>query len=104
MTGLPVENSLFAFLLEEMQHPKIDLSEVIADIHITAFRLERIEPGLWWDVATGRPRLLHPNISHWMAHYGFSSVDVMPVAAVIVFRDSLRSRLEILERGLSNAS
>jgi len=99
-----VENDLITLLLAEMQQPKCDLSEAIADIHISAFCLERLEPGLWWDIATGRPRMLHPNIAHWMAHYGFSSVDQMPVAAVLTFRDSLRSRLEILERGLSDAS
>lgn len=104
MNDLSVENSLFAFLIEEMKQPKCDLSEAIADIHISAFCLERIEPGLWWDVATGRPRLLHPNISHWMAHYGFSSVGEMPAAAVIVFRDSLRKRLELMQKGVIDVS
>lgn len=99
-----MEPGLIASLLEEMQQPKTDLSDVIADIHIYAFCLERLEPGLWWDLATGKSRMLHPNIAHWMAHYGFSSVDEMPAKAVIVFRNSLQSRLEVLERGLSDAS
>ncbi|MGB3787803.1 MAG: hypothetical protein WA949_07320 [Phormidesmis sp.] len=98
-----MEPDLINRILEELQLPKVDLSGVIAEIHIYAFRLERLEPGLWWDVATGRPRLLHPNIAHWMAHYGFASMDDLPPAALITFRESLRSRLEILERGLSDA-
>lgn len=98
-----MENDLITALLAEMQQPKCDLSDAIADIHISAFCLERLEPGLWWDVASGRPRMLHPNIAHWMAHYGFTSVDEMPAKAVIAFRNSLQKRLEILERGLDDA-
>lgn len=88
-----MENAKILEALAEIDRPKLDLSDLIAEISILAFELEQFERGLWWDAESNRPRFRHQAIAHWMQVYKFSRFDDLPVAAVVAFRDSLRHRL-----------
>jgi len=103
MSFLPVEKDMQQ-LFDEIAIPKVDLSSVLADIHISAFCLERYEPGLWWDLGESCLRLRHINVINWMACYGFTKMSDLPPAALLKFRNSLAERLERLEQSSTSNS
>lgn len=103
MTASSVENLLEAFA-EELKQPQVDWSDTIAQIHVLAICLERIEPGYWWDSEVSNLRLRHLNVINWMEYYGFRCMADLPGGALLTFEASLRARLTALERGLINVS
>lgn len=80
--------------LNDLIGPNIDLTQVVAEIHVYAMCLEAYEPGLWWDSSRLSTRFLHPAFSSWLDHYGFSSLHDMPRDALIAVNISMRKHLE----------
>ena len=74
-----------------------DLSDIMAAIDVTCFRLDFYEFGQWWDYRRGRRKLTHPAVVKWMAHYGFDSFNDLPTGAIIRLRSSLQEYLSAAE-------
>ncbi|MFK8182303.1 MAG: hypothetical protein AB8B99_02935 [Phormidesmis sp.] len=77
-----------------------DLSDVIADIDVTCYRLDFYQKDEWWDHITGRRKLTHPAITQWMAFYGFDKFSDLPSGAIRAMSFSLKSYVERIEKGL----
>jgi hypothetical protein len=90
-------------LAAELRQPKRDMSDVIAELHISCMMLELHEPGLWWDFELVGMRLRHPAVMGWMEHYSFTQMNDLPPDALIAFSISLKRRLEFLDRALPHA-
>lgn len=88
--------------LNDLAH-RHDISEVLAGIDVTCFRLDFYEMGRWWDYRQARRKLTHPAIAVWMNAYGFKVLDDLPVAAVVALSTSLRKYLAGHEQGLNPA-
>lgn len=77
-----------------------DMSDTIAQIHVSAMLLELHEPGSWWDYEQVALRFRHLAVIDWMERYGFTQMADLPPEALIAFSLSLNRRLEFLERAL----
>lgn len=91
-----MENSTDSTNQLDFSSDRIDLSDLIARIDIACLCLDFFEPGLWWDWQKHRRAIAHPSFLQWMALYKFSSLAMLPPAALISLCSQLERRVNFL--------
>lgn len=80
-------------LIADLDRPKVDLSDLIAQIDVACMQLERFDPGHWYDFATARRRIDSPAVDSWLDSYDFKNLAELPQPALIAFAISLQRQL-----------